>query len=212
MSKSEKVLRKGGNPNNSQDWENCSGDPTCPRHVHLQKTVKSTPDAFNAVIKLEVEQEVDIFIKAHPPTLGEKNRNENAVTAATIFSMLTVALASGGGAIYIADAFAGGPIPFELAFGLGTMFGVMGGAFGGMAAYMTNRRATKNNKANRIADMYEEETGTKLSKEERKIFKNKVSLEITDEDHAQNQKNMMLAQEEANRKYLEQYNAPSKKL
>lgn len=210
MSKEIKVLRKGGNPNNPKDWEMCSGAPTCPRHVHLQKTLKSTPEAFNAVIKLEVEQSVDSFIKEHPPTLSEKNRNENAVTAATIFSAATVALASGGSAVYIADAFAGAPIPFEFAFGLATMFGIMGGLFGGVAAYMTNRKATKNNKANRIADLYEEKTGTKLSKEERKVFKNKVSLELTDEDHKQNQINMRLEQEEANRKFLEEYNSASK--
>lgn len=212
MANKNKVLRKGGNPSNPKDWELCSGDPTCPRHVHLQKTVKSTPDAFDAVISAEVERDVKEFLNEHPASLGEKNRHENGVTVATIFSGATVALASGGGAVYIADAIAGGPIPFELAFGVAFIFGVMGGVISGIAAYYTNRKAARNNKAKRLAKAYEQETGTKLSKNELNLFKNNTSLELTDADHMQNQKNMMLEQEEANRKFLEEYNSASKNI
>lgn len=210
MSKENKVLRKGGNANNPKDWEMCSGDPTCPRHVHLQKAVKNTPDALNAVISAEVEKDITNFIDMHQPSLKEKNSNENGKIIATLFPTATVALASGGGAVYIADAIAGGPVAFELAFGLAFMFGIMGGLFGGMAGYFTNKKATKNNKANHLADLYEQETKTKLSKNERHMFKDKVSLELTDEDHHQNQLNDKALQEELNRKFLEEYNSATK--
>lgn len=206
-----KFLRVGGNPNEPKDWEKCSGDPSCPRHVHLQKTVKKSANSFDAIINAEVEKDIIEYVNAHPPTLAEKNRHENGVTVATIFPMVTVAVASGGGAVYIANAINGGPIYVGLAFGLATMFGVMGGLFGAVSGYYTNRAAARNNKAKSLAKQYEQETGTRLSKDEIKIFKENVSLLITDEDHHQNQMNAMAEQAEANRKFLEEYRSASKK-
>lgn len=207
--KSVKVLRKGGNPNVVKDWELCSGDPTCPRHVHLQKTVSLSADSLNDIIDSEVEQDVQNFVNLYGPSLAQKNVNENALTVATIFSSATVALASGGGAVYIADAFAGGPVPFQLAFGLAVMFGAMGGVFSGVAAYYTHSRTVRKNKAASLAKKYELETGAILSKREKDMFFKYTSFNITDSDHMQNQHDMMAAQAEANRKFLEEYNAPS---
>lgn len=210
MAVSGKFLRVGGNPNNPKDWEQCSGNPTCPRHVHIQKAVKDSASAANAIIEAEVEKDIKEYIENHPVTLGEKNRHENGVTVATIFPMLTVALASGGAAVYIADAIAGGPIPLDMAFPIATMFGIMGGLFGAMAGYFTNRKAARNNKAKSLARQYESETGTKLSKQELQMFKNNVSLELTDADHKQNQENERTLQAELNQKFLDEYNSASK--
>lgn len=207
--KSVKVLRKGGNPNNVKDWELCSGDPSCPRHVHLQKTVNLSADGLNDVIDGEVETDVKKFVNLHGPSLAEKNVNENALTVATVFSSATVALASGGGAVYIADAFAGGPVPFQLAFGLAFMFGIMGGVFSGVAAYYSHSRTVRKLKASSLVKKYELETGTVLSRREKDIFFKHTSFNITDSDHMQNQHDMMAAQAEANRKFLEEYNTPS---
>ena len=207
--KSVKVLRKGGNPNVVKDWELCSGDPSCPRHVHLQKTVNLSAESLNDIIDSEVEQDVQNFVNIHGPSLAQKNVNENALTVATIFSSATVALASGGGAVYIADAFAGGPVPFQLAFGLAVMFGTMGGVFSGVAAYYTHSRTVRKLKAASLAKKYELETGAVLSGKEKDMFFKHTSFNITDSDHMQNQNDMMAAQAEANRKFLEEYNAPS---
>lgn len=209
MSKPVKVLRKGGNPNNVKDWELCSGDPTCPRHVHLQKTVKPSAETLNTIIDSEVETDIQNFVSLNGPSLAEKNVNENSLTVATIFSSVTVALASGGGAVYIADAIAGGPVQFQLAFGLAFLFGTMGGVISGVAAYYTHARVVRKNKAARLAKKYETETGTVLSGKEKEMFFKHTSFEISDSDHMENQNAMRAAQEEANRKFLEEYNAPS---
>lgn len=207
MAASVKVLRKGGNPNNVKDWEVCSGDPNCPRHVHLAKELTSNVEHE---INNEVEADIIDFLKNNPVSLSDKNINETSSIFATLFSGATVGLASGGGAVYIANAFNGGPIVFELGFGLAFLFGVMGGLIGGLAAYYSHSRSTRNLKADSLAKQYEAETGTVLSAKERKFFRSMTSLEITDDEHMQNLKNDQLAQEENNRKFLEEYNSAAK--
>lgn len=210
MSVSGKVLRKGGNPNNVKDWEVCNGNPECPRHVHVVKNVDSQAKDFDDLV-YGSKGKINDFLTRNPVPLKEKNSAENGVTVATLFSGATVALASGGGAVYIANAFAGGPVPFELAFGLAFVVGVMGGFIGGLAAYFNSERVLRNRKADVLIRKFEEENDTVLSKDEVKFFRQQTVLDLTDADHKQNFVNSQAEQDEANRKWLAEYNSAADK-
>lgn len=202
-----KFLRVGGNPNNNKDWEQCSGDPTCPRHVHVNKNAYQELDEL---IKQETQADMVNFIKAHPLTLEEKNRYENHSIASVLIPAATVGITSAGGAVYTAVQINNGPIYYGLAIGLGFMFGVMGAVISGIAAHYTNHKATVNMKSKPLIKHYENATGTKLSKQEIKFFKQNINLELTEEEHKQNQLNALAEQDKLNKKYLEEYNSPFK--
>ena len=55
-----KSLRRGGNPSKPSDWEVCSGDPRCPRHLHDYGNQKSDPVELDKEYLNKIKSDLNI--------------------------------------------------------------------------------------------------------------------------------------------------------
>lgn len=89
---SNKLLRIGGNPNNVKDWEECTIDSGCKRHVHLETIKRDLAKNVTSEIELpkgqggldyenKIYSTIENFIEANSTHLNIRNQNTAGFSA-----------------------------------------------------------------------------------------------------------------------------------